>query len=294
MPPRDADFRPAKPSSIWPMVLVVLLLLAGAAGWWYWSNRAPAEPPPVASAPQTPVPDEPPPPPQPTGPQNPVDALAEPDTKLPALNDADARVTGDLNQLLGKKSVASFLQVDGFVRRVVATTDNLTGEQAPSRIWPVQPTAEHFRVQGGAAADSVKTISPDNAARYTPFVQFAESINTARAVALYAKLYPLFQSAYEELGYSGRYFNDRLVAVIDHLMKAPEPAQPPQVKLTDVKGVVTSERPWVRYEFVDPELESLSSGQKIMVRMGPANERRLKAKLAEFRQALATGAVVKK
>jgi hypothetical protein len=42
----------------------------------------------------------------------------------------------------------------------------------------------------------------------------------------------------------------------------------------------------VRYEFVDPALESLSAGQKILLRVGPANERRLKAKLSELRREL--------
>jgi hypothetical protein len=44
----------------------------------------------------------------------------------------------------------------------------------------------------------------------------------------------------------------------------------------------------VRYEFTDPALESLSAGQKIMVRIGATHERRLKAWLSGFRQAIAT------
>lgn len=51
----------------------------------------------------------------------------------------------------------------------------------------------------------------------------------------------------------------------------------------EVKGPVPSTRPWVRYEFADPELQNLSAGQKILIRMGPAHERRLKQKLGELR-----------
>jgi hypothetical protein len=39
----------------------------------------------------------------------------------------------------------------------------------------------------------------------------------------------------------------------------------------------------VLYEFDAPELKALTAGQKILLRMGPVNERRLKAKLAEIR-----------
>ena len=70
-------------------------------------------------------------------------------------------------------------------------------------------------------------------------------------------------------------------------MAAPEPAQPPAVHLVEVKGEVPSTRPWVRYEYADEKLESLSAGQKIMVRVGLDNERRLKGWLAGFRRAVA-------
>jgi hypothetical protein len=274
------------------LVVVVVVILAAAFGWWRWSlQKEPPPAPPTASAP--PPPDRPAEVPAPvaTGPQNPVDALAEPEAALPPLNDADGRVTAALNELLGKKAVASFLETGGFVRHFVATVDNLPRAQAPSRIWPTQRAPQAFEVQGNG---EVKTIGADNASRYTPFVLFAESVDSARAAALYARLYPLFQQAYEELGYPNRYFNDRLVAVIDHLLQAPVPEGPVQVKLTEVKGEMAGERPWISYEFVDPQLESLSAGQKMLVRMGPVNERRMKAKLKELRTLVATGAVAKK
>jgi hypothetical protein len=97
----------------------------------------------------------------------------------------------------------------------------------------------------------------------------------------------VFQKSYEELGYPGRYFNDRVVEVIDQLLATPEPSGPLAVHLTEVKGPVTSERPWVRYEFSKPEYESLAAGQKMLLRMGPEHERRLKAKLRQFRAQIA-------
>jgi len=45
-------------------------------------------------------------------------------------------------------------------------------------------------------------------------------------------------------------------------------------------------RPWVMVEFADEEVEERSSGQKLMLRIGKDNARRLKAKLAELRTAL--------
>jgi hypothetical protein len=199
-------------------------------------------------------------------------------TRLAAGDVAQALVN-----LLGAKEVATFLEVDEFPRRLATTIDNLGRAHAAPMLWPVHPTPDRFMVD---EVDGGPVIAADNAARYTPMVLLAESVDAARAVELYIRMYPLLQRAYEELGFPDRYFNDRLIAVIDLLLATPQVEYPVKLQLTEVKGPIASTRPWVRYEFVDPDLESLSAGQKILIRVGPVNQRRLKAKLAEVRQEL--------
>ena len=260
--------------------LVIVVALAAAGWWWYDTQRQAPRPTAVPAAAGTPQPDGTPPAPAApvaTGPQFPIDAPA--DGAPPA--DPDARIAQALGALLGQPGVASFLQMDGFARRFVATVDNLPREQASARVWPVQPMPQRFSPE------------PGNAQRYAPFVAFVDKVDTGKAVAAYVQLYPIFQQAYEELGYPKKYFNDRLVAVIDHLLQAPEPSAMPALRLTEVKGEYAAAQPWTRYEFVDPKLEALSAGQKMLVRVGPANEKRLKAKLADFRRGVAAGAVPK-
>ncbi len=295
MPDQDtAAFRPAparSSSTSWVIAALLTCALAAAAIWWFGFRPValPAAPPPLLSAPPSPapVPMAPSPLPEPLGPQNPVEALAPADAALPALADSDTRMGEMLAELLGRDKVMTYLLTDGFVRRVVATVDNLGSAHAPSRMWPVQPTPQRFVVDGGADSKAPTTVSAANADRYSAFLTFAEAVPMAPAVALYARWYPLFQQAYEELGYPKRYFNDRLVAVLEHLLLAPEPQGPLQVKLTPVNTEVTNLRPWVRYEYVDPALESLSSGQKILVRMGTANEARAKALIRQLRTRIA-------
>lgn len=287
------DFRPVRESSVWTAVILVVVLLGAGALWWRWSQtQAPTTAPPAAttaqdSAPANAPPDVPPPPPQAvqTAPQNPVDA--PPDPSLPQLSDSDTRVTGALNDLLGRKNVATFLNVDGFVRRFVATVDNLPREHAATRMWPVQPAPQRFATTGGGESAA---IALDNGQRYTPLVLMAEQVDPAAAAGVYFKLYPLFQQAYEELGYPGKYFNDRLIAVIDHLLAAPEPEGPVRVKMVEVKSDTPMTRPWAHYEYADPQFEAMSAGQKIMVRVGLVNERRLKTRLKAFRAQLVAGA----
>lgn len=262
----------------------VLLLLGGVA--YYWNTRearqAPAPVPdeaPTATATPAPKPaiEFPIEPPAGTGPQEPLAPLAR----------ADEVVRRALVDWLGKDAVVSFLQLDDFVRHVVATTDNLGRSHAAPRLWPVTPTPGKFTVVRGGED---LLIAPGNSERYAPLVAFVESIDLTHATELYVRWYPWFQQAYEELGYPGRHFNDRLVQVIDLLIATPVPDKPLAVSLTEVKGPIPSTRPWVRYEFVDPSLESLSAGQKMLLRVGPTNQRRLQAKLADFRRRITTAA----
>jgi hypothetical protein len=62
--------------------------------------------------------------------------------------------------------------------------------------------------------------------RYAAYVKAAESIDTQRLVGFYVRLYPPFQQAHVEPGYPRGYFNDRLIAVIDHcwLRRNPGPS----------------------------------------------------------------------
>lgn len=280
---------PPPPRPRWPLWLGAIAALAAAGfAWQWWQDNQNQPPPPTAQTAPTPPPAAPTPEVAASGPQNPVDALAPPEPGLPPLASSDAKVSEALNNLLGAKPAAKFLALDGFVRRVVATVDNLPREHAPTLMWPVQKTPGRFATQ---AQGETQVITVDNSARYAPFVEFVEHVDLEKAVALYARLYPLFQQAYEELGYPGKYFNDRLIAVIDHLLQAPEPTASIQLKLVEVKGDVPSTQPWVRYEYVDPQLEALSAGQKMMVRVGHVHERQLKARLTTLRGLLAKGNV---
>jgi DUF3014 family protein len=93
-----------------------------------------------------------------------------------------------------------------------------------------------------------------------------------KAVAgVYFHYYPLFQQAYQNLGYPNGYFNDRLVQVIDVLLATPQP------------GTIELTRPNVMYTYADPALEARPAGQKLLMRMGPENATAIKGKLMELR-----------
>jgi hypothetical protein len=194
---------------------------------------------------------------------------------LPALAESDAAMREALAELFGP-SLEDFFNLQAITQRFVATVDNLPREHVAQRLMPVKPVPGQLVIAGKGES---LTLSPDNAKRYEPYVRLAEAVPTGPLVATYVQFYPLFQQQYEELGYPDKYFNDRLVEVIDHLLAAPE-----------VKEPVTVTQPKVTYEFADPKLQGLSAGQKILVRMGSANAAKVKGKLREIRSAVARNA----
>lgn len=261
---------------LWLGLVSVLALVA--IGAYFWLQQAPPQ-----LAPQAAV--APPPAIVPPEPAIKYPVQAPPGvTELPPLEQADDFVKEQITELLGAKTVGRYIQLENFVRRVVATVDNLSRSLAAPSMWPIHPTPGRFTVETGRDGS---VIGVTNAARYAPFVALVESVDTGRAVALYQRLYPLFQRAYEGLGYPGKYFNDRLVAVIDLLLDTPEPSGALKVELPEIRGPLKPTRPWVLYRFSDPALEGLSGGQKILLRVGRENEKRLKSKLAEIRKLIA-------
>lgn len=275
------DAPPARPERTITMLLVIAaVIVVAVVALWLWSTSAERQPPVAVPVP---VAEAPAPPEQAV----PAQAPASSPVLHPVAADDQAlephEIAGALGGLLGTKAAATFLQVDDFPRRFVATVDSLAREHSPVTVWPVLPTPGRFLVEERAEGT---VIAPENAARYTPFVLLVGTIDVPAAARLYRRMYPLLQQAYRALGFGGRYLNDRVVEVIDVLLATPDAPDAPRVELLPVRGPVPSLQPWVRYQFVDPELEALSAGQKILVRVGPVNQRRLKSKLAELRREL--------
>jgi hypothetical protein len=202
---------------------------------------------------------------------------------LPKLDASDDYLKRALVDLLGRKDVLSFLHLDGFVRNFVATVNNLATDNASTDLWPVKPTPGRFATE---AREGAVVATAMNEERYASFVRFAVAVDAQRATALYVRLYPLFQSAYEDLGYPGKYFNDRVIEVIDDLLATPAVSGPVKVRQIEVDGSVSASGGL--YLFADPTLESRSAGQKILLRMGSDNAAKLKDKLRDIRRRLVT------
>lgn len=244
------------------------------AAYLWWQQQETTAVQDVAAMPRasTPATEAAPPATAPAAIQHPVPAAA-PAEPLPVLDDSDAALAQALAALIGESDWRAWFLPERFVRRVVATVDNLPRPHAPVKTWPLKPVGSWYLT--AKAGDSL-VAAPENAKRYAAYAALLERLDMRRLAASYLRFYPLFQLAYADLGYPNGYFNDRLVAAIDDLLAAPTPPTPPALVQTKVL-----------YEFADPALERRSAGQKIMLRIGPAHADLARAKLREFRAAIA-------
>lgn len=276
-------------------IIGAVLVLAAAAAYYYFKVYQPAGAEQPLTAPVVIV--EPVKEPEKLSEKSDSEPMPEPvsqpemsteveEISLPMLAESDPVVLESLGGLLGEPAAARFVVGDNVISRVVATIDMLGGRQVSSVVLAVQGPESSFAVTvndypetviNDEAGDPIPQffIDPSNYARYTPYVEMLEAADPAELIENYRNLYPLLQEAYTQMGYADGNFNARLVVIIDELLATPE-----------VTGPVNLIKPEAVFLFADTDLESLSAGQKIVLRMGSENATRVKSKLAEIRAGL--------
>jgi hypothetical protein len=242
--------------------IAVAVVAAGGAIYYFEFMKKPQPPAaaPVAQAPAEAAP-------EPEKEHHPI--ATQPDKPLPKLNESDAEMGSALAEVVGKGPVEQMLVPEMVIRHIVVTVDNLPRNKVAEQMRPLKSLGGETVVV--TSGDST-LLSEQNSARYAAFMKLVQTVDIKQLGALYIRYYPLFQQSYEDLGYPGQYFNDRLVEVIDHLLQTP-----------DIHGPIALKQGKVFYEYADPALEARSAGQKLLLRMGTQNEAAIKAKLKELR-----------
>jgi hypothetical protein len=270
--------------------LIVLIVLGGIAWYLFEARQAQDSPPPAVSeiAPQTvPVPE-----PEPEMPTFEIEQKKTPaapeldELPLPPLHESDGYVHETLSGVVGEAATMQYFPGEALVAKAVATIDALGSRQVPGNIRAALDLGGEFTAVPDSNPPSMILdeegdpepqflSNPANQGRYVGWVELLEAVDAEQFAALYRANYPLFQQAWNDLGYAGHDFNERLLEIIDELLATPVVSEPYRLI-----------KPEAVYLFSDEELESLSAGQKILLRMGSGNAARVKSRLAEIRQAI--------
>ena len=260
------------------IITFVVVLLAIAALVTYFIMSAEPEPPavtqPIAIPEPPPVIEEPvveEPEPEVVAVEVEVEELKEevkPAFVLPLLDESDQLIRDGVVSLTRHERINAWLAPSELIRKFVAFVDNIAHGQVAKE--PVRVLAPQGQFLASKIDDEVFELDLRSYDRYNLFTEIVVSIDARRAAEFYHLLRPLIQSAYDELGYGKKPFDDVMFQAIGRLLETPVIDRP--IRLV---------RPVVMYKFEEERLESLSAAQKQMIRMGPRNTRLLQAKLSE-------------
>ncbi len=268
--------RAPRPRRRWPIALLVLLVAALAAYGWSRLHERVLEPAPAPA--ETPLPAPPPLGSAEPGPAPPPSAAAEPvppatpAEPLPALAESDPLARKLAAGVSSAPLLAAALKESGVIDRFVAAVDQLAEGKAPRRDLDFLRPSGRFLVLG---REPDLRLDPASYHRYDALARAVASVDAKAAAAAYRRLAPLCEESYRALGYPEGGFEQRLRAALALLVATPRTDDSPPL-VAQVK----------RYEFADPNLESLADAQKQLLRMGPTNAKLVTDKLREIEAAL--------
>jgi Protein of unknown function (DUF3014) len=240
-------------------VAVVLLLGVAIGGWLWWRSRqAPQSKAAAAGAA--------------------VDSAAHAGAAsvaplaLPPLESSDSLVRNLVVGLSSRPQLSRWLVTDDLVQRFVAVVVDLAAGASPASHVRFLAPRTPFRAQ---RAHDRLVIDTASYRRYDALTDVVVSMDTRGAARLYHELHPLFEEAYRKLGIRNQSFDETLAQAIGNLLAVKVPDGP----------IVMEPHGAAAYRFADPALEGLTPAAKHLLRLGPANARRIQEKLRELADA---------
>lgn len=206
--------------------------------------------------------------------------------QLPHLNESDGYIISSLINFIPEKALLNLVVKHDVVRKVVVFIDNfaqglvayqhspLVKLSLPYQVTPILNESE-LTVDEGANKQEQFIPSAINSARFNRYLALFLALDSETMVAWYQGLSPLFEQAYQELGYEQQTFNDVLLISIERIIDFKMPKQS-QVLV----------QPHVLYQYQNEMLESLPDGDKLLMRLGQENLQKLQARLAKIRELL--------
>lgn len=285
----EQDNYPGKESSSntarWVVAVIIVAIIIGGVSWWMLSGsnnneakqtqsmnlpKQPEEAPAVEPKEPEPQP-QPEPDPEPAATPEPTTEVVEepePAITLPDLNESTPTV---LQELDNSGIEIQPLKSSQLIKDAVVIIDNLRNGMLVTDRTVVQRPDGRFSV---IEVEGDLYIDEQSYQRYDPIVDWFTSLDANALVDNYELFKPLLQEAYGEIGYPDSEFKNAIIEAINVLLETPVP-----------ESLVQVDDDSVMYTYHDSSLEALPPAQKQLLRMGPNNIERIKAKLREVKAA---------
>jgi hypothetical protein len=181
---------------------------------------------------------------------------------LPPLAESDDFVAKKTLAVANGMKIEPLVLKKDMARQFVVFIDNLAQGELIRKASPMQGPSNKFSV---SEITNKTYLNPDSYHRYDIYADFVTGLNDQELATTYRELKPLFEEAFTELGYTDMTFDERMQQAFKMIADAPIVEDP--IELTSIS---------VNYQYVDTNLEALPNAQKLLVRMGPENTRKIK------------------
>ena len=189
--------------------------------------------------------------------------------ELPSLNDSDDFVLEGLRALQNGVALIRVLADDQLIRSIVVFVDNISRGEFPQTSLPYKRIGQEMSVRN--IDENLFVMGANAHDRFNQLIDTFVAVDTDQALILYRTLQPLFQNAYAEIGSRNVNFDDTLRSAINAVLRSP-----------DVEGPYQLVKPSVMFLYADASIENMEEMQKQLIRIGPENIEKLKAKLRQF------------
>ncbi|MBA6413135.1 DUF3014 domain-containing protein [Parahaliea sp. F7430] len=191
---------------------------------------------------------------------------------LPAPKDSDPLIREQLAAVGVSAELSGFDKGENLLQRLVALVDGASRGTVLRKILPMDAPQQAFPVM---EVDGQLYMDEAGYERFKPYVTALTALNTQAMVSSFHQLRPLYEEAYGQLGLKPDDLDNAVIRILDRIIATPEIEEP-----------IALESKSVMYSYADPELEALAPLQRQLLRTGPDNLRRIKAKASALREAL--------
>lgn len=183
----------------------------------------------------------------------------------------DAWLLAQILALVPEQSLTEMIIAQDLISNFVVFVDNASRGELVTQFSPVKAPKQSFTVK--TVEGDLLSYQLDSASfgRYDKYAALFAALPVEQSLAIYRQLTPAIDQAHVELGYEAGTFDRKLKRAIDFLVDAPVLDQ--ETKLI---------APSAMYQYADKELEGLLAIQKLLLRMGPQNQQKIRAKLAQL------------
>lgn len=200
-----------------------------------------------------------------------TDQILENKQPLPPLEQSDDSFKMSISQV--SKELARWFNPKHVIRKYITLINDLSQQQILFKNRKFIKSPQKIIVKSDSQG---LYLTQESYRRFDKFANAVASIDVDKGLNLFLTYRPLFIQVYDGFGYPQKYgLEDIFLKAAASVLDAP---------VIDTRIALLKHS--IRYKFADKKLEALNDVDKQMLRMGPGNTKKIKAKIRELVEAI--------